>query len=100
MANPALSSTPDEAQPDRSRWIGLISTGAVASFGHWMLVMAHSRAPAAILAPFTYTQIIWMLALGYFIFGDWPDLWTFVGAGIVIASGLYLLFRERIRKAA
>jgi drug/metabolite transporter (DMT)-like permease len=86
--------------PTLSTWIGLLSVGAIASFGHWLLVMAHARAPAAILAPFIYTQIVWMLALGYIIFGDWPDLWTFVGAGIVIASGLYLLSRERAKKAA
>ncbi|MET0531797.1 MAG: DMT family transporter [Microvirga sp.] len=86
--------------PTLSTWIGLISVGAIASFGHWLLVMAHARAPAAVLAPFIYTQIVWMLALGYIIFGDWPDPWTFVGAGIVIASGLYLLSRERIKKAA
>jgi drug/metabolite transporter (DMT)-like permease len=85
--------------PTLSTWIGLLSVGAIASFGHWLLVMAHARAPAAILAPFIYTQIVWMLALGYIIFGDWPDLWTFVGAGIVIASGLYLLSRERAKKA-
>lgn len=88
------------APPTLATWIGLISIGAGATFGQWMLVLAHSRAPAAILAPFIYTQIIWMLALGYLIFGDWPDLWTFVGAGIVIASGLYLLSRERARKVA
>jgi drug/metabolite transporter (DMT)-like permease len=38
-----------------------------------------------------------MLALGYILFGDWPDPWTFVGAGIVIASGLYLLYREQVK---
>ena len=71
--------------------------GAFGAFGHWLLILAHARAPAAILSPFIYTQIIWMLALGYLVFGDWPDRWTLVGAGIVIASGLYLLSRERIR---
>ena len=44
------------------------------SVGHWLLILAHARAPAAILSPFIYTQIVWMLALGYLIFGDWPDL--------------------------
>jgi drug/metabolite transporter (DMT)-like permease len=39
-----------------------------------------------------------MLALGYIVFGDWPDAWTFLGAGIVIASGMYLLYRERARQ--
>ncbi|MBF9197722.1 DMT family transporter [Microvirga terrestris] len=78
-------------------WLLLITTGFYGAFGHWLLVLAHARAPAAILAPFIYSQIIWMLALGYILFGDWPDSWTFVGAGIVIASGLYLLSRERAK---
>ena len=72
-------------------------TGAFAAVGHWFMVLAHARAPAAILSPFIYSQIVWMLALGYILFGDWPDPWTFVGAGIVIASGLYLLYRERMK---
>jgi drug/metabolite transporter (DMT)-like permease len=79
-------------------WFLLATTGFYGAFGHWLLVLAHARAPAAILAPFIYSQIIWMLALGYILFGDWPDSWTFVGAGIVIASGLYLLSRERAKR--
>jgi drug/metabolite transporter (DMT)-like permease len=79
-------------------WFLLATTGFYGAFGHWLLVLAHARAPAAILAPFIYSQIIWMLALGYILFGDWPDAWTFVGAGIVIASGLYLLSRERAKR--
>ncbi|MDP8917774.1 MAG: DMT family transporter [Pseudomonadota bacterium] len=79
-------------------WVLLVTTGLYGALGHWFLVLAHARAPAAILAPFIYSQIIWMLALGYILFGDWPDPWTFVGAGIVIASGLYLLYRERTKQ--
>jgi drug/metabolite transporter (DMT)-like permease len=79
-------------------WVLLMTTGLYGALGHWFLVLAHARAPAAILAPFIYSQIIWMLALGYILFGDWPDPWTFVGAGIVIASGLYLLYRERTKQ--
>ena len=78
-------------------WLLLAMTGVFGGFGHWLLILAHARAPAAILSPFIYTQIIWMLVLGYVLFGDWPDLWTFAGAAIVIASGLYLLYRERAR---
>ncbi|WP_230531447.1 DMT family transporter [Microvirga roseola] len=83
--------------PSALTWFLLAMTGAFGAFGHWLLVLAHIRAPAAILSPFIYTQIVWMLALGYIVFGDWPDSWTFVGASIVIASGLYLIYRERVR---
>ena len=78
-------------------WALLMMTGVFGATGHWLLVLAHARAPAVILSPFIYSQIVWMLALGYILFGDWPDPWTFVGAGIVIASGLYLLYREQAK---
>ena len=78
-------------------WALLTMTGLFGAVGHWLLVLAHARAPAVILSPFIYSQIIWMLALGYIVFGDWPDPWTFAGAGIVIASGLYLLYREQAK---
>lgn len=73
----------------------MVAIGAFGALGHFLLIAAHRLAPAAILAPFIYTQIVWMIALGYVVFGDVPNRWTLVGAAIVIASGLYLLFRER-----
>ena len=48
------------------------------------------------LAPFIYTEIVWMIALGFLVFGDVPNRWTLAGAAVVIASGLYLLYRERV----
>ena len=78
-------------------WALLMMTGFFGAVGHWLLVLAYARAPAVILSPFIYSQIVWMLALGYIVFGDWPDPWTFAGAGIVIASGLYLLYREQMK---
>ena len=63
--------------------------------GHQCLTIAHRFAPASLLSPFTYTQILWMVASGYFIFGNIPDQWVFIGASIVIASGLYMWLRER-----
>lgn len=79
-------------------WAILLGTGLLGGFGHWLLILAHRLAPATVLAPFIYSQIIWMIALGWFVFGQFPDGWTFAGATIVIASGLYLLYRERVRK--
>ncbi len=78
-------------------WAVMLLTGAAGGFGHWMLILAHRLAPASILAPFIYSQIVLMIALGYLVFGQLPDRWTYAGAAIVIASGLYLLYRERIR---
>jgi drug/metabolite transporter (DMT)-like permease len=73
----------------------LMLMGCVGMFGHFLLILAHRLAPASVLSPFIYTQIVWVLLAGYFIFGDIPNQWTLVGAAIVIASGLYLLYRER-----
>jgi drug/metabolite transporter (DMT)-like permease len=78
-------------------WALMLATGVLGGFGHWLLILAHRLAPATVLAPFIYSQIVWMIALGWFVFGQFPDAWTFAGASIVIASGLYLLYRERVR---
>ena len=75
----------------------MILAGALASFGHYMLIVAHRRAPASLLSSFIYSQLVWVIALGYAVFGDVPDAYTLAGASIVIASGLYVFHRERVR---
>ena len=60
-----------------------------------LATLAHRLAPASTLAPFIYTQMIWMTLFGYLIFGDVPDKFTIIGGLIVVGSGLYLLMRER-----
>jgi drug/metabolite transporter (DMT)-like permease len=82
--------------PSLTVWLLLAAVGAFATLGHWLLIVAHSFAPAPVLSPFIYTQIVWMGLAGYLVFGDVPDRWTMMGAGIVIASGLYLLSREQL----
>jgi drug/metabolite transporter (DMT)-like permease len=72
----------------------MLGLGAVAGAGHFVLILAHARAPAATLAPYIYTQILSMIALGWLVFGQVPSLWTLAGAAIVIASGAYLLVRD------
>jgi drug/metabolite transporter (DMT)-like permease len=76
----------------------MCSMGLFSGIGHYLLIIAHRLAPAAILAPFIYTEIVWMIALGYFVFADVPNHWTLAGVAIVIASGIYLLYRERVVK--
>jgi len=77
-------------------WMLMILIGAFGAIGHWLLIKAHQRAPAPVLSPFIYSQMIWMILLGWIVFGDLPDRWTLAGAAVVIASGLYLLHRERV----
>jgi len=73
----------------------LLGTGVLGSFGHFLLISGHKLAPAAVLSPFIYTQLIWVAILGYLVFGQVPNHWTMAGAAIVVSSGLYLLYRER-----
>ncbi|TMJ96862.1 MAG: DMT family transporter, partial [Alphaproteobacteria bacterium] len=73
----------------------MVATGAVGSFGHYLLIAAHRLAPAAVLSPFIYTEIVLVTALGFLVFGDMPNRFTLTGAAIVVASGLYMLHRER-----
>ena len=68
--------------------------GAMGAGGHLLLTQAHRLAPASTLAPFVYTQILWMILAGFVVFGDVPGLWTLTGAAIVILSGIYLYHRE------
>jgi drug/metabolite transporter (DMT)-like permease len=73
-------------------------TGLTGAIGHWCLIIANRHAPATLLAPFGYTQIIWMVAAGYLVFGDVPRQATLAGAAIIIGSGLYVLYRERVHR--
>jgi drug/metabolite transporter (DMT)-like permease len=76
-------------------WFAFLLIGAAALIGHQLLTTAHRLAPASVLAPFGYVQIIFMTASSWLIFSQPPDVWIYVGAPIVIASGLYILLRER-----
>jgi drug/metabolite transporter (DMT)-like permease len=87
-------------RPTDALVIGLmIGTGAAGGFGHYLLIAAHRLAPAAVLSPFIYTEIVWVSVLGFLVFRDLPSRWTLAGAAIVISSGLYLFYRERAVRA-
>lgn len=81
----------------------LLSLGFYGGFGHWLLIRAYRQATTAALAPYPYLQMVWMVAFGYLIFDQFPDLWTVVGATIIVSSGLYIIYREqvlRLRRSA
>ncbi len=80
-------------------WSLLFATGALGGGGHFLFILAHRLAPAPVLAPMTYVQIVWMVALGYLVFGDVPTGTTFLGGFIVVGSGLYILYREQMKGA-
>lgn len=85
---------------DLFTWLPIMLTGACGGLGHYLLIRAHEHAPASTLAPFTYLNLIAVVSLGYLVFGDLPDLFTLLGSAIIIASGLYLIHRERVVRQA
>ena len=73
----------------------LLTLGVFAGLGHWLLIKAFLRAPASLLAPFTYLQISWATLYGYLIFGQLPDGLSAVGMAVIVASGVGLVLHER-----
>jgi len=77
-------------------WALLGVIGLLASVGHYLLIKAYDYATATLLAPYTYTAMIWALALGYFVFGHFPDGWSLAGMAVIMLSGLFLASRQRL----
>jgi drug/metabolite transporter (DMT)-like permease len=96
-----LCAVPFFLAPLSLRQAGLcLLVGVVASTGQWLAVLAYRHARATVLAPLTYSQLIWSSVLGYLVFGNIPDRWMLVGAVIIAASGIYVVHLERVRVAA
>jgi drug/metabolite transporter (DMT)-like permease len=86
-----------EMPQDPIVWLQLLLMGLLASIGHFFLIMAYGRAPAATLTPYMYTQIGFAVLAGWLVFDHLPDQWTFVGMGLVAlcgALGAWLTVRE------
>lgn len=82
-------------------YLMFLAAGFSGMIGHMLLIRTSKLVETAKVAPFIYSQTIWMVGIGYFIFGDVPDIWTFIGMLVICGAGLYLMYRERkIRKAA
>ena len=75
------------------------SLGLLGGFGHYLVIRAFQCGAAAVIAPLGYVELIGTTVLGYLIFNNLPDLLTWVGAGMIIASGIYIAWRERRRQA-
>lgn len=75
----------------------LLMLGLFAGTAHWLLITAFLIAPASVLTPFTYVQMIWATLFGYLVFGQLPDGWSAVGMAIIVASGIMLALQERRR---
>jgi drug/metabolite transporter (DMT)-like permease len=84
--------------PDLLGWGLMAAIGGIGAVSHYSLIRAFQYAPASMLAPYGYTQIVAATAIGYAVFGNFPDLWTILGALLIIASGLYVAYREAISR--
>ncbi len=82
--------------PTYDQWILMFSIGLCASLGHFFLILSLKYADASKLAPFSYFEIITNVLIGYYFFSDFPDLWTWVGLTIIVLSGVYISFREKL----
>ena len=76
----------------------LVLCGTAGAISHWFVILANRRTPATVLAPFSYTQLLSMIAAGYLVFGDVPSLSTLLGALVIVASGLYILYRQQVHR--
>jgi drug/metabolite transporter (DMT)-like permease len=83
--------------PDLNGWLMMAAMGVVAAVGHYFVIKAFELAPASFLAPFGYSEIVMTTIIGYTVFGDFPDYLTWIGIFVIIASGVYITWREKVR---
>jgi drug/metabolite transporter (DMT)-like permease len=76
-----------EIPADWTVWLQLLIMGVLASIGHFLLILAYGRAPAATLTPYMYAQIAFGVLGGWVVFHHLPDQWTFVGMGLIALCG-------------
>ncbi len=74
----------------------MLLLGMIGGLGHFALIKSLQSAPVSVVAPFGYTSLIWSTSYGYLLFADLPDRWTLTGAFIIVSSGLYVWYRERL----
>jgi drug/metabolite transporter (DMT)-like permease len=77
-------------------WAWMVGMGALGAAGHLILIRALAITPASLLSPFIYSQIVWALGIGYLWFGDVPSIWMLAGCAVIVASGLYVFYREAV----
>ncbi|MFN0262568.1 DMT family transporter [Tepidamorphus sp. 3E244] len=75
-------------------WVHFVGIGVVATSGHFLVIKALERAPASAMAPIGYLEMFSAAIVGWVAFGDIPDIWTVTGIVLIIASGLYVSWRE------
>jgi drug/metabolite transporter (DMT)-like permease len=83
--------------PSLPDWGVLALLGVLGGAGHGLLVLAYARAPVSLLAPLSYTQLVWTTIAGIVVFADWPDALTLLGAAVITLGGLMVAVPDRMR---
>ena len=73
----------------------LVTVGLFGGLAHILLTESYRLAPASLVAPFDYTSMLWAFVLGYVFFSEVPTVYVFIGAGVIAAAGLFVIWRER-----
>lgn len=87
----------DWAAPSPRGWALMALMGLIAASGHFLLIKAYEQAPASLLSPYGYSEMVMATLVGFVAFGDFPDAGTWLGVAVIVASGLYIAVRERKR---
>jgi len=90
---------PDWPAMTLQHWLVLGGATALWTVAHFLLIEAFRFGEAALLAPFRYCNLFYAAVMGFLIWGDLPDVWTWIGSAVIISSGLYILHREVLRRA-
>jgi drug/metabolite transporter (DMT)-like permease len=86
--------------PPPELWLWLVATGALGTLGHICYSRSLALSEASAVMPYDYTRLVFATAIGYFAFAEVPDLWTFVGAAVIMGAALYIAHREaRLRQS-
>ena len=91
----SLTTLPWWVWPTAAEWVLLVGAGVVGGAGQILVTSSYRYADASLLAPFTYSSMIWSLIIGYFVFSEEPTLQMLAGAALVIAAGGFIVWREQ-----
>jgi len=83
--------------PTPFEWLLLVTIGVIGGASHGLLVLAYARAPVSVLAPLSYSQLVWAGVAGWLVFADLPDRWTLMGAAVIFCGGILAVLPDRRR---
>ncbi|MEE9984288.1 DMT family transporter [Agrobacterium pusense] len=93
-----VAMVPSFVMPGGEQWLLLAGYGLLGALGNILVMYAAQYAPAAMIGPTQYSQMLWAILFGYLIFGDRIDGWMLIGIALIVGSGLLTLLREKQRK--